>query len=90
MREVECYQLEVVVLTSTYSLSSETVFLDREWTLFFFGIAQGSGAGRVWGFLLGFLWGLGTLTVACPYAPNNSSEYSAFLETLNEVVYGTP
>ena len=29
-----------------------------------------------------------TLTVVCAYAPNHSSEYSAFLETLNGVMYG--
>ena len=32
----------------------------------------------------------GTLTVVCAYAPNRSSEYSAFLETLNGVLYGAP
>ena len=31
-----------------------------------------------------------TLTVVCAYAPNRSSEYSAFLETLNGVLYGAP
>ena len=31
-----------------------------------------------------------TLTVVCAYAPNSSSEYSAFLETLNGVLYGAP
>lgn len=38
------------------------------------------------------LWVLGrkTLTVVCAYAPNSSSEYSAFLETLNKVLYGAP
>ena len=31
-----------------------------------------------------------TLTVVCAYAPNRSSEYSAFLETLNGVLYRAP
>ena len=31
-----------------------------------------------------------TLTVVCAYAPNSSSEYSAFLETLNGVLHGAP
>ena len=31
-----------------------------------------------------------TLTVVCAYARNCSSEYSAFLETLNGVLYGAP
>ena len=31
-----------------------------------------------------------TLTVVCAYAPNKSSEYSAFLETLSGVLYGAP
>ena len=31
-----------------------------------------------------------TLTVVCAYAPNRSSEYSAFLETLYGVLYGAP
>uniref|UniRef100_A0A8D3BKF5 Endonuclease/exonuclease/phosphatase domain-containing protein n=1 Tax=Scophthalmus maximus TaxID=52904 RepID=A0A8D3BKF5_SCOMX len=31
-----------------------------------------------------------TLTVVCAYAPNRSSEYSAFLETLNGVLQRTP
>ena len=32
------------------------------------------------------LWGE-TLTVVCTYAPNSSLKYSAFLETLNGVLY---
>ena len=31
-----------------------------------------------------------TLTVVCAYAPNSSSEYTAFLETLERVLYGAP
>ena len=31
-----------------------------------------------------------TLTVVCVYAQNSSSEYSAFLETLNGVMNGAP
>ena len=34
--------------------------------------------------------GGGTLTVVCVYAPNRSSAYSTFLETLNGVLYGAP
>ena len=35
MREVERYQLDLVGLTSTHSLSSGAVLLNRGWTLFF-------------------------------------------------------
>ena len=35
VRKVECYQLDLVGLTSTHSLSSGTVLMDRGWTLFF-------------------------------------------------------
>ena len=31
-----------------------------------------------------------TLTIVCAYAPNRSSEYSAFLETLSGVLHGAP
>ena len=36
------------------------------------------------------LWGGKTLTVVCAYTPNSSLEYSAFLETLNRVLYRAP
>ena len=36
------------------------------------------------------MWGGGKLTVVCAYASNSSSENSAFLETLNGVLYGSP
>ena len=41
VREVARYQLDLVGLTSMHSLSSGTVLLDRGWTLFFFGVAEG-------------------------------------------------
>ena len=41
MREVERYKLDLVLLELLISLSSGTVLLDRGWTLFFFGVAQG-------------------------------------------------
>ncbi|KAK0156273.1 Craniofacial development protein 2 [Merluccius polli] len=112
VREVERYQLDLVGLTSTHSLSSGTVLLDRGWTLFFSGVAQGvrrrAGVGilinpRLSAAVLEFtpvdervaslrlrVVGGKTLTVVCAYAPNSSSEYSAFLETLNGVLYGAP
>ncbi len=31
-----------------------------------------------------------TLTIVCAYAPNSSSEYSVFLETLNGVLHRAP
>uniref|UniRef100_A0A8C5FFM2 Endonuclease/exonuclease/phosphatase domain-containing protein n=1 Tax=Gadus morhua TaxID=8049 RepID=A0A8C5FFM2_GADMO len=112
VREVERYQLDLVGLTSMHSLSSGTVLLDRGWTLFFSGVAEGvrrrAGVGilinrrlsaavleftpvdeRVASLRLRVIGGK-TLTVVCAYAPNSSSEYSAFLETLNGVLYGAP
>uniref|UniRef100_A0A8D2ZX27 Endonuclease/exonuclease/phosphatase domain-containing protein n=1 Tax=Scophthalmus maximus TaxID=52904 RepID=A0A8D2ZX27_SCOMX len=104
VREVERYQLDLVGLTSTHSFGSGIVLLDRGWTLFFSGFAQGerrrAGVGiltnpRLSAAVLEFslcLWAVGgkTLTVVCAYAPNRSSEYSAFLETLNGVLQRTP
>lgn len=112
VREVERYQLDLVGLTSTHSLSSGTVLLDKGWTLFFSGVAKGvrrrAGVGilinpRLSAAVLDFtpvderdaslrlrVVGGKTLTVVCAYAPNSSSEYSAFLETLNGVLYGAP
>uniref|UniRef100_A0A8C5CRJ5 Reverse transcriptase domain-containing protein n=1 Tax=Gadus morhua TaxID=8049 RepID=A0A8C5CRJ5_GADMO len=112
VREVERYQLDLVGLTSTHSLSSGTVLLDKGWTLFFSGVAEGvrrrAGVGilinpRLSAAVLEFtpvdervaslrlrVVGGKTLTVVCAYAPNSSSEYSAFLETLNGVLYGAP
>lgn len=112
VREVERYQLDLVWLTSTHSLGSRTVLLDRGWTLFFSGVAQGvrrqAGVGiltshrlnattleftpvdeRVASLCLRVVGGK-TLTAVCAYAPNSSSEYLTFLETLNEVLYGVP
>ncbi|KAK5902677.1 hypothetical protein CesoFtcFv8_007911 [Champsocephalus esox] len=110
-REVERYQLDLVGLTSTHSVGSGTLLLDRGWTLFFSGVAQGvrrqAGVGiltspRLGASLLEFtpvdkrvaslrlrVMGGKTLTVVCAYAPN-SSEYTAFLETLERVLYGAP
>ena len=41
VRKVECYRLDLVRLTSSYSRGSGTLLLDRGWTLFFSGVAQG-------------------------------------------------
>ncbi|KAK5880582.1 hypothetical protein CesoFtcFv8_023595 [Champsocephalus esox] len=41
VREVERYQLDLVGLTSTHSVGSGTLLLDRGWTLFFSGVAHG-------------------------------------------------
>ncbi|KAK5875618.1 hypothetical protein CesoFtcFv8_026682 [Champsocephalus esox] len=112
VREVERYQLDLVGLTSTHSVGSGTLLLDRGWTLFFSGVAHGvrrrAGVGiltspRLGASLLEFtpvdervaslrlrVMGGKTLTVVCAYAPNSSSEYSAFLETLERVLYGAP
>ncbi|KAK5858519.1 hypothetical protein PBY51_002652 [Eleginops maclovinus] len=40
VREVERYQLDLVGLTSTHSVGSGTLLLDKGWTLFFSGVAQ--------------------------------------------------
>jgi len=110
VQEVGHYQLDLVGLTSTHSVSSGTLLLDRGWTLFFSGVAQGvrrrAGVGiltspRLGASLLEFtpvdervaslhlrVMGGKTLTVVCAYAPNSSSEYSAFLETLERVLNG--
>ena len=102
VREVERYRLDLVGLTSTHSRGSGTLLLDRGWTLFFSGVAQGvrcrEGVGiltsprlsaamleftpvdeRVAYLCLRVIGGGTTLTVVCAYAPNRSSEYSAFL-----------
>ena len=112
VREVERYQLDLVGLTSTHSVGSGTKLLERGWTLFFSGVAQGvrrrAGVGiltspRLSAVMLEFtpvdervaslrlrVLGGKTLTVICAYAPNGSSEYPAFLETLKGVLYGAP
>ena len=41
MREAERYRLHLVGLTSTHSTGSGTQLLDRDWTLFFSGVAHG-------------------------------------------------
>ena len=41
MREVERYRLDIVGLTSTHSLGSGTLLLERGWTLHFSGVARG-------------------------------------------------
>ena len=112
VREVERYRLDLVGLTSTHSKDSGTKLLDKGWTLFFSGVAQGVRAQAGVGILtsprlsadtLGFtpvdkrvaslrlrVGGGKTLTVVCAYAPNKSSEYSAFLDTLHGVLQGAP
>ena len=110
--EMERYQLDLVGLTSTHSKGSGTKVLDKGWTLFFSGVAQGvraqAGVGiltspRLSSATLEFtpvdervaslrlrVGGGKTLTVVCAYAPNSSSEYSAFLDTLQGVLHGAP
>ncbi len=46
--EVEHYQLDLVGLTSTHSVSTGTKLLDRIWTVFFFIVSQ--GVRWVWGY----------------------------------------
>ncbi|GAA6106566.1 receptor-type tyrosine-protein phosphatase F-like, partial [Tachysurus ichikawai] len=41
VREVERYRLDIVGLTSTYSLGSGTQLLERGWTLYYSGVAHG-------------------------------------------------
>ncbi|TWW74372.1 R2DM Retrovirus-related Pol polyprotein from type II retrotransposable element [Takifugu flavidus] len=50
--EVECYQLDVVGLTSTHSVGSGTQVLEGGWTLFYAGVAQGERQRAGVGFLL--------------------------------------
>ena len=41
MQEVERYQLDMVGLTSMHSTGSGTKLLERGWTFYFSGVAQG-------------------------------------------------
>jgi len=55
VREVDRYQLDMIGLTSTHSTGSGTKLLERGWTAFLSGVAQGvrrqaSHPGRVWGY----------------------------------------
>ena len=45
MWEVEQYQLDMVGLTSTHTTGSGNKLLERGWTLYFSGVAQGTPGG---------------------------------------------
>ncbi len=93
VREVERYT--VVGLTSTHSTGSGTKLLERGWTLCFSGVAPGERCPRLNTAVLEFslenetgLWVAErkTLTVVCTYAPNSSSQYPTFSESLSGVL----
>uniref|UniRef100_A0A3B3BLN8 Reverse transcriptase domain-containing protein n=2 Tax=Oryzias melastigma TaxID=30732 RepID=A0A3B3BLN8_ORYME len=111
VREVERYRLDIVGLTSTHSLGSETQSLERGWTLYHSGVAHGerrrAGVGllvspqlsrQVLEFVpvdervvsLRLRVGDRSVTVVSAYGPNSSSEYPAFLVSLEGVLESAP
>ncbi|KAK7938962.1 hypothetical protein WMY93_002288 [Mugilogobius chulae] len=86
VREVERFRLDIVGLTSTHSLGSGTITLERGWTLHFSGVAHVDE--RVASLRLRV--GDRSLTVVSAYGPNNSAEYPAFLESLGGVLDNAP
>ncbi|TWW77426.1 hypothetical protein D4764_12G0008160 [Takifugu flavidus] len=99
VREVEKFRLDIAGLTSTHSKSSGTSLLERSWTLYHSGVADGERrrAGLSACILeftpvderVAFLRlrvGGWILTVVCAYGPNSSSAYPPFLESLEGVL----
>ncbi|TWW56348.1 hypothetical protein D4764_08G0003350 [Takifugu flavidus] len=93
VREVEKFRLDIVGLTSTHGKGSGTSLLEKGWTLYHSGVADGEATGRGGNSRCSpaqCLWGGQILTVVYVYGPNSSSVYPPFLESLEGVLESAP